>query len=146
MRRLLQGPLTFIGAFRRSRGGASFVEFSLVAPFLVLLTLGIIDFGRMMWTSTTIEHVAREAARYAALHGAGAKVEATVASTQTYATDRAAGLHASDMTVGVTYQGGSNASGSSVTVDVTYDFNLMLSAILGFDPIELDSSSTFIIL
>ncbi|HMB77739.1 MAG TPA: TadE family protein [Kiloniellaceae bacterium] len=146
MRRFLQRPRQFLGSLRRSRDGASFVEFSLVAPFLVLLTLGIVDFGRVMWTSTTIEHVAREAARYAALHGAGAKVEATAASTQTYATDRATGLKASDMQVGVTYLGGSNASGSSVTVSVTYDFNLMLAAILGFDPIQLDSESTFIIL
>jgi Flp pilus assembly protein TadG len=146
MRYLLRNPLPVVSAFRRSRDGASLVEFGLVAPVLVLLTLGIIDFGRIMWTSTTIEHVAREAARYAALHGAGAKVEATVASTQTYATDRATGLRPGDMQVGVSYQGGSNASGSSVTVAITYDFNLMMAQILGFDPIQLDSSSTFVIL
>jgi len=146
MRLLLQKPLARLAAFCRGRDGASLVEFSLVAPFVVLLTLGIVDFGRIMWTSTTIEHVAREAARYAALHGAGAKVAATVASTQTYAADRASGLDPTDLQVGVTYAGGSNASGSSVTVAVTYDFNLMLAGILGFKPIQLDSQSTFIIL
>lgn len=146
MRRHLQRPLSFLGAFRRARAGTSMVEFALVSPIVVLLTLGIIDFGRILWTSTTIEHVAREAARYAALHGAGAKVEATVASTQSYATDRATGLKSTDMTVGVSYLSGSNASGSSVTVAITYDFELMMAGILGFAPIQLDSSSTFVIL
>jgi len=144
--RLFQGPLSFVRAFQGARDGASMVEFALVAPILMLLTLGIIDFGRVLWTSTTIEHVARESARYAALHGAGTKVEATVASTQTFAEDRATGLQPSDMNVGVSYLGGSNSSGSSVTVAITYDFDLMLAGILGFDPIQLDSSSTFIIL
>ena len=132
--------------FCRERKAGTALEMALVSPFLVILTVGIIDFGRMMWASTTVEHVAREAARYAALHGEGTKVEATVATTQTYATDRATGLKPTDLKVNVTYLGGSNASGSSVTVDITYDFNLVLSEILGFDAIELDSSSTFTIL
>ena len=135
-----------IGTFGRDREGTAALEFMLVAPFLVLLTLGIIDFGRIMWASTTVEHAAREAARYASLHGAGTKVVATVGTTQTYAEDRATGLDTGDMNVNVTYLGGSNASGSSVTVDITYDFNLVLSEILGFDAIQLDSSSTFTIL
>ena len=132
--------------FWRDRTGTAIVEFALVAPFLILLTLGIIDFGRMMWASTTVEHISREAARYASLHGAGAKTEATETTTETYAEDRATGLDSSDLNVAVTFLGGSNASGSSVTVGVTYDFDLILSELLGFNAIELESSSTFVIM
>lgn len=146
MSRKMPNPIRNLVPFCREGEGNSAVEFALVAPFLILLTLGIIDFGRIMWAETTVEHISREAARYASLHGAGAKVEATKATTESYAEDRATGLDTSDLSVAVTYLGGSNASGSSVTVGITYDFDLILSEILGFNAIELDSSSTFTIL
>ena len=41
------------------------VEFALVAPVLLLLTFGIIDFGRGMYFYVTIGNTAREVARYA---------------------------------------------------------------------------------
>ena len=132
--------------FWKNTGGASFVEFSLVAPFLVLMTVGIIDFGRAMWPSTTLEHVARESARYASLHGADSVSVATQTSVQTYAGDRATGLDSGVMNVTVTWAGNSNATGSSVTVDIDYDFNLLLTGFFGIAPVTLESSSTMVVL
>ncbi len=132
--------------FWKNAGGANFVEFSLVAPFLVLLTVGIIDFGRAMWTSTTIEHVARESARYASLHGADSVSVATETSVQSYAGDRATGLDTGAMNITVTWAGNSNATGSSVTVEVDYDFDLLLTGFFGIAPVTLESSSTMVIL
>ena len=69
MSRRMPSPIRSLIPFCRKGEGTSAVEFALVAPFLVLLTLGIIDFGRIMWAATTVEHISREAARYATQSG-----------------------------------------------------------------------------
>ena len=51
----------------RSDRGASLVEFALLAPFLILLLLGIIEFGFVLAQMNEIRHGAREGARYAAV-------------------------------------------------------------------------------
>lgn len=51
--------------FRRDRRGQALVEFALVVPILLLLVLGIIDFGRAWNLHQTITDAAREGARQA---------------------------------------------------------------------------------
>lgn len=133
-------------SFLADESGGPAVEFAFVAPFLIMITVGIIDVGRAVWTSTTLENVAREGARYAAVRGDGHVAEATAADVETYVEGRATGLSAADVNVTVTWAGGSNASGSNVTVEVDYNFSLLLSGFGLFDPITLDSSSTMIVL
>jgi Flp pilus assembly protein TadG len=48
----------------RSDDGAGAVEFAIVAALLMLLVLGAVEFGRMMWTYASVETASREAARY----------------------------------------------------------------------------------
>lgn len=45
--------------------GQSLVEFALVLPILLMLLLGIIEGGRIIWAYVTVQNTAREAARYA---------------------------------------------------------------------------------
>ena len=45
--------------------GQSLVEFALILPILLLLLLGIIEGGRIIWAYITVQNAAREAARYA---------------------------------------------------------------------------------
>ena len=142
----MSGCLHKMRCFWANKAGSNFAEFALVAPFLVLLTVGIIDIGRAMWSSSTIEHAARESARYASLHGADSVSVATETSVASYAGDRATGLNTGAMNVTVTWAGNSNATGSTVTVEVDYDFDLLLSGFLGFDPVTIESSSTMVIL
>lgn len=50
---------------RRARErGAAAVEFALVLPILVVMLLGIIDFGLYFYNDLQLTHVARDAARY----------------------------------------------------------------------------------
>lgn len=51
---------------RRERGAAA-VEFALVVPILLVLVLGIIEFGRAYQVQTTVSAAAREGARSMAL-------------------------------------------------------------------------------
>ena len=62
------------GLFRMRRRtndrGANLVEFALIAPLLIMLVLGIIDFGWILSQHQDVRHGAREAARLAAVNTA----------------------------------------------------------------------------
>ena len=53
---------------RRTRGQA-LVEFALVIPVFLALLLGMIDLGRAVWAADSLASAAREAARFAIVHG-----------------------------------------------------------------------------
>ena len=59
MRRLLR---------KRGEKGASLVEFAMVAPFLILLLFGIIEFAWVFATNLDVKHGAREGARITAVN------------------------------------------------------------------------------
>ena len=63
---------------RRDDRGAAMVEFAIVLPVLLLILLGIIEFGRAYNTQVSIQAAAREGARELALrHGSTAVESAT---------------------------------------------------------------------
>ncbi|MCA9194888.1 MAG: pilus assembly protein [Planctomycetales bacterium] len=53
-----------------SRVGAAVVEFAFVAPIMILLTMGMMEVGRMVMVKQMLIHASREGARAAALPGA----------------------------------------------------------------------------
>jgi len=52
--------------------GQAMVEFALVIPIFILLMVALFDFGRVIWVNDTLATAAREAARYAIVHGGSA--------------------------------------------------------------------------
>jgi hypothetical protein len=54
---------------RQKEHGASLVEFALLAPLLILLLFGIIEFGWLFGQYNDVKHGAREGARLAAVDG-----------------------------------------------------------------------------
>jgi Flp pilus assembly protein TadG len=55
---------------RRNRPrGQAMVELALVLPVFILLMVGIFDLGRVIWVNDTLSTAAREAARFAIVHG-----------------------------------------------------------------------------
>ena len=52
---------------RQDERGAAIVEFALVAPLLLLMVLGIAEFGRAYHVQTTLSQAAREGVRVMAL-------------------------------------------------------------------------------
>lgn len=56
---------------RRARDdrGASAVEFALVVPFLILLIIGMVNFGAVLSQQLSLGNAARQAARYAVVDG-----------------------------------------------------------------------------
>ncbi|WP_454763253.1 TadE/TadG family type IV pilus assembly protein [Cupriavidus campinensis] len=65
---------------RRKVGGASMVEFIIVLPVLLLLCLGIIQFGLLYQAKATLDYAALQAARAGALdHGRNATMRSGLA-------------------------------------------------------------------
>jgi hypothetical protein len=54
---------------RASRRGQTLVEFAMVLPVLMLMLVGTLDLGRVVLANDTVGAAAREAARYAIVHG-----------------------------------------------------------------------------
>src|ERR1035437_178897 len=52
----------------QTKKGQSAVEFALIFPLLLLLVLGMVDFGRMFITYLAMSNGSREAARYGGVH------------------------------------------------------------------------------
>ena len=52
----------------RERGQA-LLEFALILPIFAVALLGMIDVGRAIWANNAVANAAREAARYATVHG-----------------------------------------------------------------------------
>jgi hypothetical protein len=50
---------------RSSSDGSTLVEFSLLAPIVIFLFMGVFEFGRFFYTRLTLQHAVREAARFA---------------------------------------------------------------------------------
>ena len=63
--------MNWVKSMRKLRiaNGQGMVEFALVLPILLLVMLGIIEFGRLLFTYSMISAASREGARYAAAAG-----------------------------------------------------------------------------
>ena len=111
------------GRLRVLRGrerGAAAVEFALVLPLLIVLLLGIIDFGLYYYNDLQLTHAARDAARYLSVNnlaGADAAISgATLVSTS---------IDARGMSPATSGQP------ATVTLHATYSFLTPLPLIVG---------------
>ena len=66
---------------RRTREGAAALEMALVLPLLVLLLLGIIDFGHLMFVVNTMNNAAREGARRGAVESDATQIASVASDT-----------------------------------------------------------------
>lgn len=63
---------------RRNRRGATLVEFALLIPVLMLVLLGIMEFGWLTFNQLTVANAAREGARMAAVGKTTSTIQARV--------------------------------------------------------------------
>jgi Flp pilus assembly protein TadG len=108
---------------RRSQDGAAAVEFALLAPILILLVVGLLQYGMYFWAAQGGSNAAREAARRAAV---GDLVSCT--DFRSYVADRIDSLgDDTTATVSRTYVNGPGNTAAAVevgdVVTVTVTFN-----------------------
>lgn len=81
---------------RKRDSGQSVVEFAIVVPVVMLLLIGIADFGRLYTSAVAVESASREAADFGAFQASNwsaANVNTTVAMMEQRACVAAAGSH-----------------------------------------------------
>lgn len=135
----------------RSRG-ATLVEAALTVTVFLMLLFGIIDFGRLIWAYSTVAHAAREACRYAIVHGSTSSVPASSNSIAGVARGQMLALDSSKVQVRVQWiasnpppeAGLANRPGDSVSVQAVYSFSPLLPYVPA-GPLNLRSSSQMII-
>jgi Flp pilus assembly protein TadG len=119
--------------------GATAVEVALLMPILLVLVMGIVDFGRALHAQITLTQAAREGVRVAAL-----KQPDPAGRTR----DAATGFDPADVGVAVTACPATPTPGSDAEVKVTYTFEFVtpiggIAALFGGggygDPIELSA-------
>lgn len=103
---------------KHPRRGQSLVEMALVLPIVIMLMLGLLDFGRAFYTLVALHDAADEGASYAAIRPndtAGIQQRAAEASTNLI------NVQVSDVSV---IRPASITSGQPITVTVDYFFTL----------------------
>lgn len=108
--------------------GASALEFAIILPVLLLILLGIIEFGLMYQAQLAVTHAAREGARFASVHQDSAW-DPSYVEARAYPLTVAGGLAISK-----------SGTSESVTVIVNYPYDLKFLDIVG--PLQLHSSAT----
>jgi Flp pilus assembly protein TadG len=106
---------------QKNERGAMAVEFALVAPILLVLVGGILEFGILLFHQAVITNASREAARAGIV---ASSPKPTVANIQSVASNylARAGLNAARATINVT--GAGLAFGNNLTVSVIYPYRL----------------------
>lgn len=103
---------------RASERGAVAVEFAILAPVLVMLLLGIMEFGRAYNVQTTLTNAAREGVRSMAINN-------SQATARTAAKNAATQLSPALTDVNIAFSAANCAVGTQITVTITYSLSTM---------------------
>lgn len=120
--------------------GASLIEFAILAPLLIILILGIVEFGWLFGQFNDVRHAAREGARFAAVDsGTGSDIADVVCQSTEGLT---AGMTSLDVDL---VDGPMGEKRESATIVVTAGVSSLSGAplIRSFLPTELKSDVTF---
>jgi Flp pilus assembly protein TadG len=134
----------YIASLGRNIAGSTAVEFALVIPVLSLMVLGMIEFGRLLWTQNSIQYAVEEAARCAAMgQTTGATLCTTASDVQSYAASKVLGYTVAPSAFTVTYPcptgtgctacGVANAKGVLIVASVPFTPILSSSSLLPFE-------------
>lgn len=109
-----------VGLFRkeddsgRSERGATLVEAAFVLPLILVLVLGVVDYGFMINRGTLVNNATREGAREAVFGSDAATIEARVR-------EAALGLDSADLTVTVTCKAPDGTDCAGVDYDAEWE-------------------------
>jgi Flp pilus assembly protein TadG len=108
----------------RSNEGQSLVEFAVILPILLMLIMGILEFGLMLNCYLSVRNASREGARAAIVGSTDIEINNLILTISP-------SLNRTDLTVAVTPSQGSRRSGDPVTVEVKYNYRFIIPIISG---------------
>ena len=106
----------------KNQKGQSLVEFAIILPVVLLLLMGIIEFGMMFNSYLTIQNVAREGARLGIVGGSDIEIKTLIR-------DISPNLTPGDLTVNLTPAEGSRKSGETLKVSIDYNYHMTVPII-----------------
>ncbi len=125
------------GRLLGDRGGGAAVEFALVIPLAILVTLGAVEVARAVSVQASISHAAKETVRFASVRGSASGAAATEAELEAMAVELA-DLTDASTSAAISWDP-DNSPGSMVTVDMQTTFSPVA---LPFGPSEYTFTST----
>ncbi|OAA93725.1 TadE/TadG family type IV pilus assembly protein [Clostridium coskatii] len=102
--------------------GQALVEFAIILPILLLIVMGIVQFGMVVNSYITIENASREGARAGIIGSTDQEIQYLIVTTSP-------NLDPKNLTVTITPSESSRRSGDSLIVKVTYKYNLTVPII-----------------
>jgi len=113
----------------KSQRGAAVVEFALVLPLLLMILVGIVEFGLLFYNKQVLTNASREGAR------AGiARVTDIQGIVVDYCQDRLISFD-TEVSPDVTVTGAMGAYGEDLAVDVSYDYSFLVPGLFSVGPI-----------
>jgi len=141
---MMKNRMKKVRAPRRNDKGASILEFGLVVLVFYAFVFGVMDFGRALYSYHFVSHAAREATRYAIVHGAQSSAPATANDIAQYVKAITPdGIDPNAITVSTTWSP-DNAPGSNVKVQVQDNFHFVMPLLLTTQ-LNLSSASQMVI-
>lgn len=119
----------------KDQRGAAIVEFAIVLPLLVLLFIGICEFGLLWYNSQVIINASREGARAGIARGVDFKDDNTVKNVViAYCNQRIIDfsgnfIEADDITLSPNNNRSTSVFGDDFTVQVTYNYTFLLPSL-----------------
>jgi len=122
---------------KRNQRGQALIELALLLPFLLLLLLGIMEFGRTFHAYLTITYAAREGARAGALGEDDPVVQAKIATITK-------GLESTRLRVEISPEPAARQWGEELTIKVHYDLPIIMPLIGAIvpNPLPLEAATT----
>lgn len=77
---------------RRRQRGSAMIEAALIFPVLITMVFGLVQFGQYLLAYNFVAYAAREATRYASVHGKDSAKPATAESIEQYVRNLAMGV------------------------------------------------------
>lgn len=102
----------------KNKKGQAMVEFAVILPILLLLVMGIIEFGLIFNAYLTIQNASREGARYGITGASDADIVSLVRSD-------CSSLQSTYLTVNVAPAEGSRNSGDTLVISVSYSYHMV---------------------
>lgn len=106
----------------KNQKGQSLVEFAIILPIILLLLMGIAQFGMLLNSYLTLQNTTREGARLAIVGGSDIEINTLITSISP-------NLTPADLTVNITPTETSRSSGDNIVVNVSYNYHMTLPII-----------------
>ncbi len=123
--------------------GQSLVETALILPVVLILLMGLFDFGRAIFAYNTVAEAARNGARVAIVNQTPADICAVAAQRAVGLALPSGCVSAGQVGVSISPSGGCTAINCLQSVTVTYQFSPLTPIVSAFTgPITVNSTST----